>query len=129
LSKKLPSQRNFEEFRREVFAAVDFQAVISECLASFTEEMMVATKQSDESVWQDLEAIVEPAIEWSYSAYQHRHGDVVSSGNMTDKMSIDGIVGMEEVIWSPILGLKGQIDLIAKSLPQQSAMRFIPVEI
>ena len=114
-------------FRKEAFETVDIRTIVSQCLCGFVEELFAVNYAEDDAL-RDLEGIIDPAIEWAYSAFQHRYLEVITS-TMNDRMPVDSILAVEEVVWSPILGLKGQMDIIARSSPQGAPARFIPVEL
>lgn len=90
-------------------------------------EELFAVHLTEDEVLRDLESIVDPAIEWAHAAFYYRQPEVVGN-NMNDKVAVSNIVGMEELIWSPILGIKGQIDMVAKS-NMSINKSYLPIEL
>ena len=98
-----------------LFTDREISEITSLCIKKFTQELYV-TGFSDESALKRLMDIVDATIAWMKSAFTSgavAHKD--SSGSGVATYSIKKIVSSEESVWSPALGIKGQIDVITQS--------------
>lgn len=90
---------------------------------------------TDEIVERELSCVLGSCVAWT--------DDITSRGfptaiNSSSNTLLDGVVGLEETIWSPFLGLKGKIDILSRSVSSSLgssqlsfsvANRIVPVEL
>jgi hypothetical protein len=79
---------------------------------------------TDEAVVAELRAIVEPTLTWVHSMYSKGLQALMQEGNQRgppkaaaskDDIFLSSVESSEESIFSAVLGMKGQIDLVAKA--------------
>ena len=99
--------------------------IISTAKAGLLEDLYLVGC-SDETVAADLAAILEPTLMWVYAMYtqgvqammrESKAGPPSSSSSSTtgDDVYLTGVVSSEESLCSAVLGMKGQIDLVARA--------------
>ena len=118
LNKINENELNMSNFRKNL-SSIDFDNLIKLTILENLEQLY-AVDYSDEKIITDLKCVIEPTIIWSFEAYSrgvlsniNQNYNSFNNSNLTSQY-MSSINGVEETIWCPTLGIKGQIDMISK---------------
>jgi hypothetical protein len=95
---------------------------------------------SDEAATNALWATADITCEWIHSKLRvdtasHEHRRIVDNNNLPSYLDWIDLDSWEEMIWCPVLGIKGQIDLILKAralnlyFDDSNKEVFVPIEL
>jgi hypothetical protein len=137
------SMGNLASPPEKVFSSAEISTLISDTISDHLEELMTS-QVSDEQAHEELSAIVPAVKSWiqrSCSSLSHLAPPSTtasllrrSSSSTDEKIETtwNELVSTEEVVWSPTLGIRGQIDIIVSGFFSDDALTsssIIPVEL
>lgn len=103
----------FAAFQREAVATVDLKGLACDCISAHIASLFAASI-SESVALRELDGIVGPTIAWCYSAFAKQRTRGAVMGAEGDPPPMRQVIGVEEMLWCPVLGMKGQIDVIGK---------------
>jgi DNA replication ATP-dependent helicase Dna2 len=95
----------------------------AEIISSFLDDLYAAN-ETDDSAFKHMETFIPVMQKWA-STYMDGHG---ADGSSENQVVITGIEDIEERFWSPMFGLKGNVDISAR-ISQGGHEGIVPIEI
>jgi len=102
-----------------IMKPAEIEYILMWCVQAHRDDLLAAGL-TDQQAKADLRRIINPTLTWINSQYDTVQSQSRSTNSKTtgDKSkspmcAVTKIVGVEETFWCPILGIKGQIDIVA----------------